>query len=366
MQFEDFFLLSLGKVDSRPTYHSADFIWPVGYKSCWHDKISGSLFICQVLDGGDSGPVFKVKRLPCSSTPIPTSSTVLIRQRTRSVNEEGDEMSWDDDDNIEMMLSDPCPPMEKDVLSCLNFCSNGGSDVQISNKFLLHESSEIVTSCEAGLADEIAEFTVEEKSSSLAWEMVAQKVVDACSEIVKRKGSFECLCKHVRNRNSFPIKNERGKGNLSSLDKFSGALISHGSVQFGIKAEDERDSFKDALEKWLDQDRFGLDVDFVQEILEQLPGFQTCSQYQSLSDRSSCSSSETVGNGLIALKMRGGLEGNGKDTLFRRSKKAKLMDGHGRDVHRRPLGKKLCSKISSELVGDVYQVCVPTTSLFNV
>ena len=41
---------------------NSSLIWPAGYKSSWHEKITGSLFfICDVLDDGDSGPIFKVQ-----------------------------------------------------------------------------------------------------------------------------------------------------------------------------------------------------------------------------------------------------------------------------------------------------------------
>ena len=43
VQFEDFYILSLGKIDSRPSHHNSSLIWLVGYKSSWHDKIIGSL-----------------------------------------------------------------------------------------------------------------------------------------------------------------------------------------------------------------------------------------------------------------------------------------------------------------------------------
>ncbi|RZC80953.1 hypothetical protein C5167_043545 [Papaver somniferum] len=38
------FLPCLGKVDSQPSYHDRSRIWPVGYRSSWHDKVTGSLF----------------------------------------------------------------------------------------------------------------------------------------------------------------------------------------------------------------------------------------------------------------------------------------------------------------------------------
>ena len=371
VQFEDFFLLSLGKVDTRPSYHDANLIWPLGFKSCWHDKITGSVFISEVLDGGDSGPVFKVKRLSCSTFPIPNSLTVLFRKHAErlsgSVDEEGYEMTCDNYGSIQMILSDSCPPMENDILSCLNICSRGDTEVQTSNKLWHdacsnHENSEPVLSCEMGMIDEIGEFSAVENSSTLAWKRVSQKVVHAFCELLKQKGTSEYLCKHIRSDGGFPnyvTKNENSKESYTSLDKFSSSPVTSGIPSL-IETDKELDTCKDLLERWLDQDRFGLDVDFVQEILEQLPGVQTCSQYQMLNQRRSCSSAITVGNGLLLLKMRSGSEGKEKDTygLFGKSKKAKLVEGHAMNDHRRPAGKKLCLKVPSELVGDVYQVCM--------
>ncbi|KAM6573464.1 hypothetical protein CsatA_017544 [Cannabis sativa] len=368
LQFEDFFLLSTGKIDTRPSYHDARFLWPVGFKSCWHDKITGSLFVCEILDGGEGGPSFKVKRLSCSSVPVPYCSTVLFRQSSGQFLSPMDDESDGTCDNIEsirMILSDPCPPMENDILSCLRNCSGGGSNLQTSIESQqeaccsTRENSEN-GSCEMGSIDEIGEFSAEEKSLSSVWRMISEKLVNACSEILKRRGSFRFFCKHVAKDGDIPshvMKNDTSKGNFLSLEKFSS---SQGfDIPSVIHADKEIDSLKNIVEKWLNQDRFGLDVDFVQDILEQLPGVQACSQYQMLCERSSHSSSITIGNGLLVPKIRGSLECKENDTLnglFRRSKKAKLIENDMMDNHCRPPGKQLCSKVPKELVGDVYQV----------
>lgn len=364
LQFEDFFLLSLGKVDSRPSYHDAKFLWPIGFKSCWHDKFTGSLFKCQILDGGDGGPIFRVKRFSCSSLTVPYSSTVLFRQNPGQflspVNEESDEMTCVNDDSIQMILSDPCPPMENDILSCLrNFQASTKLQQESCS---IHENFENVLSCEMGSIEEIGEFSAEENSPSSAWRMISQKLVNACSEILKQKGALKFFCKHILEDGDIPnyvIKNETRKGNFSSLEKFSSSQCCF-VIPSVIHVDKESDNLNHVLEKWLDQDRFGLDVDFVQEILEELPGVQTCSQYQMLSERSSHSSSLTVGNGLMVPKMRDGLECKENGTwngLFRRCKKAKLVESNV-DENRRPAGKQLCTKLPSELRGDVYQVCM--------
>ncbi|KAM1187355.1 hypothetical protein TB2_023092 [Malus domestica] len=367
VQFEDFFVLSLGEVDTRPSYHDSNQIYPVGYKSCWHDKVTGSLFVCEVLNGGDSGPVFKVRRCSCSALP-PKGSTILCRPQLGNfysqINQESHDLTFDNDGSIQMILSDPSPK-ENDILSCLRSCSVEASDVQTSAEPQLednsvYEKSGTLSSADLGMMDDIGEISVEDHSSSAAWEMISKKVVNACSEIFKQKGILKFFCKHVENAQLFTnevIKNDSCKVNQSPLDKF---CSSPGSVSISseFRADDDPGSFYDVLANWLDQDRFGLDVDFVQELLEQLPGAQSCSQYQFLNNRSSNSTQLTVGNGLLVVKMGAGLHGKEEvlDGLFRRSKKVKLAQDHLKSGHPPPLGKPLCFRIPLALFGDVYQV----------
>lgn len=365
MQFEDFFVLSLGEVDTRPSYHDSNLISPVGYRSCWHDKITGSLFVCEVLDGGDSGPLFRIRRCSCSALPIPNGSTILSRPQLGNfcshIDQESRDPTCDNDGSIHMILSDPSPPMENDILSCLRSWSEEASDVQTIAELQFEDNAGCgkpgtLSSADLGTRDDIGEISIEDHSSSAAWEMISQKIVNACSEIFKQKGIFKFVCKHVENSQGFQngvIRNEDDKVNHTPLDKFCSSPVSV-SIPSVIQADDEPGSFYDILAKWLDQDRFGLDVDFVQELLEQLPGAQSCSQYQYLSDRGFNSTQLTVGNGLLVVEMRAGLHGKEEevlDNLFRRSKKAKLVKDHPP-----PLGKPLCLRFPPALVGDVYQV----------
>lgn len=368
MQFEDFFVLSLGEVDTRPSYHDSNFIWPIGYRSCWHDRITGSLFICEVLDGGDSGPVFKIRRCSCSALPIPSGSTILARPPLGKICIQSDQDShgnYENDGSIQMILSDPSPPMENDVFSCLMGCSDETNDVQTTTQFQFEdhsvcENSGSRSSTDLVAGDDIGEMSVEDHSSSSAWRIMSQKIVSACSKIYKQRGIIKFCCKHVENASGFHngvITNDNSQVNHTSLEKFCSSL---GSVSIpSIRKADDEPGNCDDIAKWLDQDRFGLDVDFVQELLEQLPGAQSCSQYQFLRDRSFNSTLLTVGNGLLVVKMGAGLHGKEEevlDGLFRRSKKAKLAEVHVKNDHPPPLGKPLCSRIPPALVGDVYQV----------
>ncbi|TQD71328.1 hypothetical protein C1H46_043130 [Malus baccata] len=371
VQFEDFFVLSLGEVDTRPSYHDSNHIYPVGYRSCWHDKVTGSLFVCEVLNGGDSGPVFKVRRCSCSALPVPKGSTILCRSQLGNfysqINQESHDLTSDNDGSIQMILSDPSPPMENDILSCLMSCSVEVSDVQTSAEPQFEDNSVYekfgtLSSADLGVMDDIGEISVEDHSSSAAWGMISKKIVNACSEIFKQKGILKVFCKHVENAQGSQnevITNDSGNMNQSPLDKF---CSSPGSVSISseLRADDEPGFSYDVLANWLDQDRFGLDVDFVQELLEQLPAAQSCSQYQFLNDRSSNSAQLTVGNGLLVVKMGAGLHGKEEvlDGLFRRSKKVKLVKDHLKNDHPPPHGKPLCLRIPPALVGDVYQKAV--------
>jgi hypothetical protein len=375
VQFEDFFVLSLGEVDARPSYHDDSQIWPVGYRSCWHDKTTGSLFMCEVSDGGDSGPIFRVRRCSCSALPIPNGITVLFRPNLGHFGEQTNEKSDDgtshdmyceNDGSIQMILSDPCPPVENDLLSCLRGCSDGASDVQMSNRLQVEASSiddksQSLLPGDLRLRDEIGEISAEDRSSSSAWRIVSQKFITACSEICKQKGSLKFFCRHVENEVDMPnccLTTDKSKTSLASLDKF---CSSPGSVCIAsvFQADNELESSFEVLEKWLEQDRFGLDVEFVQEIIEQLPGVQACSSYKLLVGRGNYSTSLTVGNGLLMAKLNAGvdcIEEAALHGLLRRSKKAKLIKDHV-IYEPPPPGKPLCLRVPPEHVGDVYQVC---------
>ncbi|XVE83943.1 hypothetical protein DITRI_Ditri16bG0129400 [Diplodiscus trichospermus] len=361
MQFEDFFVLSLGLVDIRSSYHDASSIFPIGYRSCWHDKITRSLFVCEVLDGGDYGPIFKVRRCPCSLLPLPIGSTVLclpkIEQASSNNNEGGatcyNNKEFDDDGSIQMILTDPCPPMEDDILTCLGsslketYVQNfDGSKLEAG--FICDKSGYL-------LMDEIGVISVEERSSSAAWRIISKKFVDACSEISKRKGELKFFCEHAGKEmgsSSWDMMDEKSREMYTPLAKFCGFS---GSVSIPSEYQaDELDSLAYELTKWLGQDRFGLDAEFVQEIIEELPGVEACSRYESLKKRSSYSGSLTTRNGLLKINTQGGLECKGEkgmDGLFGKSKKPRLVDDRGL-----PAGKPLCSRLPPELVGDFNQV----------
>ncbi|KAK4272092.1 hypothetical protein QN277_020691 [Acacia crassicarpa] len=367
LQFEDFFVLSLGKVDDRPSYCDANIIWPVGYKSCWHDQITGSIFTCEVLDGGDSGPIFRVRRCSCSDFSIPVGSTILslsnpcqfVSQTNEGEGKMNDNLECDDDESIQMILDDSCNPTENDILSCLESCSSEAHD---SHRLDVSQSAAGPVQEEThNLSDDlgsIGEIMVEQCSSSSAWKDISQKLVNACSEICKQKGTLKLYCKHAGNETcvyKWNIRNGKNETHPTSFAKFCGSPAL--GIPAMVQADDDLESLNEVLGKWLEQDRFGLDVEFVQEVLELLPGVEGFSRYEFLNTRSNGSSLLTVGNGFLVAdwRDRSQYQEEAVQGLYRRHKKVKLAKECAKEDRCPPPGKPLSSRVPFELVGDVFQ-----------
>ncbi|CAL5370051.1 unnamed protein product [Camellia sinensis] len=367
VQYGDFFVLSLGKVDTKLSYHNGNQIWPVGYKSCWHDKITGSIFICDVSDGGGSGPIFKVSRCSCSIMSMPNGSTVLFTPNVGQLVCENKKNDYDEYCSVQILLTDASSPMENDILLCPGSSSDKSFSVQTSNCLLLgsdpfSEGFRNVLPNTSVLSEEIGEFSVEESSSSSAWRMVSKKFVDACRQIFMQRGTLKLFCEHVENGTSLTFCDhidEKDEGH-TSLARFFGSSCSI-KIPSVIQDDSELDTVFKVLAKWLDQDRFGLDVEFVQEIIEQLPGVPACSQYVFLAERSGHSSFVTVGNGLLLVKTKDGIQAKDEealDGLFRGCRRARteMVEDPVLESPHPPPGKPICSKLPSEIVGDVLQV----------
>ncbi|THG13468.1 hypothetical protein TEA_016752 [Camellia sinensis var. sinensis] len=348
LQFEDFFVLSLGKVDPRPSYHNTSQICPVGYRSCWHDKITGSIFVSEVIDGGDAGPIFEVRRYPCSTQPIPISSTVLfLRQKSDSddghgkvANDDSTTSGMDDDENlsIQMLLTEDNPPHLEDI----DFQNTKSSTTESS--CCPHRIVNIIPDA-IRLGDSIGEFLVEGRSSSLVWEMASQTLVCACHEVFKRIDRLQFCCKH--NMNGMNVK---AADNIDSLSKFC-YLSGPTDIPCLIRSNNEFDRYSEMLMKWLQQDRFGLDVEFVQEILEQLPGVHACSEYKFLNKRNQNSGSQTVRSGFLLARRSNVQDGN--SLSCKRPRKPLVEDSCL--MKSLPLGKPLTAKLPAYLLGDVLQ-----------
>nr|XP_017257915.1 PREDICTED: methyl-CpG-binding domain-containing protein 9-like isoform X2 [Daucus carota subsp. sativus] len=372
VQYEDFFIISAGKIDFRPSYHNANEIWPIGYKSCWHDKVTGSLFICEVLDGGDSGPVFSVKRCSCSQVPIPGGSTILYKSNLAHLADQHEEnndsvfsLEEESDFNfLMMMLSDP-PPQEQDFLFHL------GSTIDLNDQTLKVPSvetnagdgeSENIVSDKTVLHDVIGEISVEERSSSLAWLRVCGKLIDACRNAFTQTGTFEYFCRHAAGAtcsSKWEIKNQNFDWNADRLIKFIG-LFESVDVPSVIRDHKAFDVSSALLSKWLGEDRFGLNVQFVKELLEQNLGAIACHEYVSLKERESYSSSLTVGSGFLLAKTKDGVDLTSEkvDDLTERCQTSNIPAANDRVIDDIiiPEGTPVSSRLPPSLLSDALQV----------
>lgn len=279
--------------------------------------------------------------------------------QNRAVNDDIDISGIDNDEStcIEMMLTECNPPnLDDDILSC----PRGG---EVENTNLQEDSmpaaagshpqsSENMISDNLHLKDSIGEFSVEGESSSDVWQMVSQNILHACRMAFKQKGVLQFCCDHDVYGNTF-----KARGSIDSLSKFS---YSAGPVNIPhvFQSIKEFDAASEMLVRWVQQDRFGLDLEFVQELLEQLPEVNMCSEYRFLGKRNQDSILQTVGSGfLLATRKGDGRVGNSWNGLARSYKGPRYQ--YIEDSERkgsRPVGKPFKSKLPAYLIGDVLQV----------
>lgn len=384
VQYEDFFITHVGKIASRPAYHDHSHIWPIGYKSIWHDKITGSIFECVVSDGGVSGAVFSVRRSPCSVEVVPKGETILFSAKSHQLdplimpvsNDVIVDSGFSEDDQIHMLLLDDQCPSAEDLFSDFPNGSNENgntafTDVDTQNLDPL--LSQLSSAPEPNLSskqsiilkDEIGFFSVEGKSSFSAWRKVSQTFIDTCKIIYKQSHHLHFFCTHKDEFNGIPAlhydtSEKKDVDNLGPLSRFCCAAgpinMSH-----AIKNEIDFDTVCESLSKWLDQDRFGLDIDFTQEIIEKLPGAETCKEYKFLKDRTHHSNSFTIASGLLMAKRGNAIYGEKviipRDSYLGFTSPC-LLNQHTVDYHSLPLGRTFQSRLPAELLGDVLQVSI--------
>lgn len=289
---------------------------------------------------------------------IPIGSTVLSRLKLSSCN--GDDKLGEDDSaisqvvddesvSIHMMLNEHSPPNLDDNISI----SKKGKEVihsQEVNSSTLPQGSRTKVLDLLGVKDNIGEFQVEGKSSSSVWEMVSKVFLNTFREAYKLKGTVLFFCVHG------PDETHTENPDIpDSLSKFS---CSAGPINIpqSIQNEDEYNTACEMLVAWLRRDRFGLDAEFVQEILEKLPGVTTCSEYKLLNDRKHKASLQTVGSGFLLAKRKSNLLGDPEsDYSSRNYKRPKLQTQYSRRDPCPP-GKPLSSKLAAYLIGDALQV----------
>lgn len=368
LQFEEFYLITAGVIDLRPSYHNANQIWPVGFRSNWHDKVTGSFFAFEVRDGGDSGPVFMVQRYPCSTQSIPIGSTVLTRPKFGSFNGEnttGKDYSAtfgtieEDGVSIQMMLTESSPPHLDADISSRKMGTQGldSQKVNLSSDSFSQKSGDFISSI-LGERDSVGEFLVEGISTSSVWEMVSKTFLHACHEAYKHKGVVQFGCDHELCAGS--VKDLDKSDSLSKFSHFYGPVVMPHLVQ----RDNEFHSICQLISKWLEQERFGLSEEFVQEIIEQLPGVSGCSEYKPLNKRKHHSVQQTVRSGFLQAKRKSDAQCQMEpDSYIRNLLRPGEQTNYSALRGHFPQGKPLSSKIPAYLIGDALQVTRIATML---
>lgn len=389
VQFEDFSIECLGTIDPRPTYHDGLHIWPIGYCSTWHDTFTGSIFTSEVIDGGFSGPLFRVTRRPCTAlpNPNPTASTVVLLSNCKNLQadnkvQESDirfEMTNEEDNEIQMLLADPkdsiCAYLSAFDQEFATSSANGFGDDMYKpiNDIIsvgtvpLQGGNEQGASDKTSIENDIGEFWVESRSSTEAWQLISTKFVASCLDIYRRSNRLQLVCKHSAVKEGSPAivpNGVKAKENLGSLNKLCSSAGPGNMLNAVNNKSDLRNSCM-ALKEWLEQDRFGLDLPFVQEFIETLSGADSCLKYEFLTKRKDYLTSQTVGSGNLILQKKRSLEADepNEETihdLLRQTKKArKEMLTGSRNIEQQtapPPGRPFVTRFSPELVGDVIQV----------
>ncbi|KAL4586920.1 hypothetical protein LXL04_011568 [Taraxacum kok-saghyz] len=299
VQFEDFFVISVGKVNPRRSFHTSHQIWPIGYKSIWHDKITASIFVCNVLEGDDYGPIFRVNRHPCSKQSLPNASTVIHNPNCG-------------------------PPSDENTSSCLTLTTESQHTPSDNNNNFVN-------------GDVIGEFMVEGRSTSSAWNMVLETLISACRHAFKDLSVVSFHCNHNNEEQFY------GSYGVDSLDKF-GCLTLTGQpvdpIRDLILTKEQLEVSCTAIKRWLEMDRFGLDAEFVQELIEQqLSGVGDCSEYKSLDARCQDSIARTVRSGFFTVLHK-------YNTLDNLAESRKRLG---------PPGNTVASNLPPCLIGDVLQ-----------
>ncbi|KAG8058343.1 hypothetical protein GUJ93_ZPchr0002g26350 [Zizania palustris] len=365
VQYRDFFITSLGEIDKRASYHNCYQIWPVGFMSYWHDRVTGSLFECEVCDGGNFGPLFKVRRLSCSVFPLLDASTILCQNgarkaetiETKESNSLLEDTANDTDDNILMLLSDHSGT-NQDLLSCFSN-DMGTKRTSLSCSDVQSSSRSIPTVLPHSGTDKIGEFTFEGTSPSSVWRMISCALLEACEKMYKEHGRLVFFCTHDSAKHSFD--NGSGCQNFGPYTPLNRFCSSYGpNISRVIEKESDVEHTYSVLKEWLYQDRIGFDLEFVQEIVESLPRSGACSNYQFLCNRAEFVSSLTVASGALRVVHKNG-QSNGDFMSYGRhgSVVTELQDHtqpSGSNIRELPPGRSVSRKLPPELAGEILQI----------
>ncbi|TVU32893.1 hypothetical protein EJB05_24658, partial [Eragrostis curvula] len=351
VQCGDFFITSLGEIDNRTSYHNSYQIWPVGFTSYWHDRVTGSLFEY-------------ASTILCPNA-VKKADTIETKESSSLI----EDTATDTDDNILMLISEPSES-NQDILSCLSNgmdgkktsgCSNiPSSHIAMPNIWSQCGASSQALTKEANVQDRIGEFTFEGTSPSSVWRMVSCALMEACEKMYKEHGHLAFFCTHSSEKPSLdcgsgPQNTDGPHSPLNSLCSSYGP-----SIPRFIEKENDVKSACALLKEWLYHDRIGFDLEFVQEIVESLPKSRACSNYQFLCDRDGFVSSLTVASGtLVAVHKNSSSNGD----FMPYGRHGSVASGaHDRaqpssfSIRELPPGNPISRKLPLELAGDVFQI----------
>ena len=241
----------------RSGYYTNDIIWPIGYRCSWHDGVTGSICISEVLDGGPAHPIFRVSRKSCapsSNMPLHDNNSkqdTLQQQegsgRDRKHQEEGLETGkrpdrqfnhvYDEDDELNMLVGNLSAFTQEST------AVDHGWNVWNNRNGMQDQHEECII-------DLIGEIIVESSSSSGAWKLFAERMLDRINEVICI-GRCKLGCKHL------------GNSRLSTLRASLPAIL----VGFNHGEIDVEKAYT-ILPDWLGEDRFGFDVPVIRKYLK--------------------------------------------------------------------------------------------------
>ncbi|KAH7352873.1 hypothetical protein KP509_19G068300 [Ceratopteris richardii] len=268
---------SLGVIQLRAGYYDDHFIWPVGYRCLWHDGVTGSVCISEIIDGGHAHPIFRVTRKSCKSNlcddngflrknaaPMEEISGMEICQASGKAQGKPHltmDHVYDEDHDLNMLQGALTSFVDGDVCVSLEDNSN--------NQWVKDSSQNGYSGCTAveGIPlkpgsfgfdqtsedkeDQIGEIVVEDSSPAGAWKLLAEQVVNRILKLHER-GSFEMGCKH---------------SDSSFLSVFALNNLSNMQSSTSAKANDVH-IFSTKLLEWISQERFGFNIPAVQKHFE--------------------------------------------------------------------------------------------------
>lgn len=235
LRYGDLSIESFGDVTRNCTDLDNNQVSPAGYRTSWHDLETGSLCISEVIDGGDSGAFFRVRRKSCMTLAKSAEISVMYRNGVG----EG--------------------KMEDNLLS--TFQDLGGS-VNIPS-MISSEGNVMAT-------DSIGELVVEAKSSAAAWRDFAKLFVLKLQSSGIELQSLASLCPHAIDAST---KSSIRSESRASLEPVSSLNCLSTEVQAKVMEYPQGIDLAEGfgvyrtLEERLSVDRFGLRERYVQELI---------------------------------------------------------------------------------------------------